>query len=127
MPVKSNQRKKVAQWNKAKWKSFVSVRLTRQEKQAVKENLLEEDSGYEFLMNAATAGYKCSISYSIPEDVYTVSLTGLYQEKPNGGLTLSLRHRDLIVAVTAMSWILREDGLSAEWSERFDVRGDDDW
>lgn len=114
-------------WEKAKWKGFVNVRLKEQEKRYVKENLLGEETGLEFLMNAATAGLKCSISYSIPEDVFTVSLTGVYSQKPNAGITMSIRHRELIVALTALSFCSQEDGVFAEWSDRYSLIGDDDW
>lgn len=114
-------------WNKQKWIGFVNVRMTQEEKKQVKENLLAEEAGLEFLMNAVTDGYKCSISYSIPEDVYTVSLTGVYQRKPNAGITMSIRHRDLIVALTALSFCYQQDGKSQEWSDRYSLIGDDDW
>ena len=114
-------------WTKQKWLGFVNVKLTQEEKTAIKDNLLSEEAGYEFLMNAATVGYKCSISYSIPEDVFTVSLTGQYQEKPNAGITMSMRHRDLIVAITALNFCATEDGVSQEWAERYTIVGDDNW
>ena len=114
-------------WNKAKWQGFVNVKLGQEEKKAIKSNLVTEGDGFEFLMNAATEGYKCSISYSIPEDVYTVSLTGSYQEKPNAGITMSIRHRDFLVAVTAVKWVMELDGVSTEWSDRYTLLGDDNW
>jgi hypothetical protein len=124
----ANKRSKEAkQWDKAKWTGFINVALNSQEKKQVKENLLTEEIGYEFLMSAATEGYKCSISYSIPEDVYTVSLTGQYREKPNGGLTISQRHRDLIVALSALAWCFNEDGLMIDWEARFGKDNDDSW
>jgi hypothetical protein len=114
-------------WTKAKWQGFVNVRLTKEEKKAIKGRLLLEGTGFEFLMNAATAGYKCSISYSIPEDTYTVSLTGQYHQKPNAGITMSIRHRDLITALTALAWCQEEAGNLAEWSERWTLAEPDDW
>lgn len=114
-------------WNKAKWQGFVNVKLSQEEKKAIKESLLSEEAGLEWLMNAATDGYKCSISYSIPEDVYTLSLTGQYREKPNSGITMSMRHREMIVALTALSFCHEQAGRSQEWSERYTLMGDDDW
>ena len=127
MTKKNDSQQKQKPFNKAKWVGFVNVRLQTSEKEAIKENLMGEEAGYEFLMNAATAGFKCSISYSIPEDVYTVSLTGQYQEKPNAGITMSMRHRELIVALTALQHCATQDGLLYDWSERFSVMNDDDW
>lgn len=125
--TKRRTKKEVKTWNKAKWNGFVNVRMSNEEKQVVKKNLLTEEAGLEYLMNASTAGYKCSISYSIPEDVYTASLTGMYQEKPNAGVTMSMRHRDLIVALSALKWCDDEAGFNGEWSDRFGMAGNDDW
>jgi hypothetical protein len=127
MARKPKQQLEEQSWTRAKWKGFVNLKLSQEEKQAIKEHLLPEANGLDFLMNAATGGYKCSISYSIPEDVFTLSLTGLYREKPNAGITMSLRHREMIVALSGLNWLVREDGLSTEWSEKFTVSGDDDW
>lgn len=127
MAVKSKGKGKDKLWTKAKWKGFVNVKLSQEEKKHIKANLLGEVAGYEFLMNVATAGYKCSISYSIPEDVFTASLTGRYQETPNGGITMSVRHRDLITALTALHFCHEEAGKLGEWSDLYTLIGDDDW
>lgn len=123
-PIKKQESK---QWNKAKWIGFVNLKLSQQEKEAIKSNLLSAEDGIDFLMNVATAGYKFSTSYSIPEDVYTLSLTGQYQEKPNAGITMSMRHRDFVTALTALNFCAQEDGLLVEWSDRYTIVGDDDW
>lgn len=127
MATKSSKQQEDKLWPKAKWIGFMNVRMSQEEKKYCKENLLTEEAGYELLMNVATDGYKCSISYSIPEDVYTVSFTGQYLGKPNAGITMSMRHRELIVALTALNFCAMEDGKSYEWSERFSVAGDDNW
>jgi hypothetical protein len=127
MARKPKQQPEETLWTRAKWQGFVNVRLTTEEKKAIKEKLLSEANGYEFLMNAATAGYKCSISYSVPEEVFTASLTGTYQQKPNAGITMSMRHRDLIVALTALEWCHDQAGFSQEWSERWTLAEPDDW
>lgn len=114
-------------WARAKWKGFMNLSLNKQEKKEIKDNLIAEETGFEFLMNATTEGYKLSISYSIPEDVYTVSLTGQYRRRPNAGLTLSMRHRDLIVAVSGIAWCVAESGESGDWEERFGEMNQDDW
>jgi hypothetical protein len=127
MPRKNTRSQKKELWEKAKWEGFVPVRLTKTEKSAVKDDLLDEGAAYQWLMDVASDGYKVSISYSIPEDVYTVSLTGVYERKPNGGLTMSLRHRELIVAVTALRFAATEDGMIFDWDGRWDVGGSDNW
>jgi len=127
VPRNKKDRKEKALWTKAKWKAFVTVRLNSQEKAAIKDMSLESGEFLQFFMDAATAGYKVSLSYSIPEDVYTVSLTGSYQEKPNAGLTASIRHRDFETALAAMIFATSEDGYGIDWEERFGEVDLDDW
>jgi hypothetical protein len=127
MAKQTNNKGEVTLWSKAKWQGFVNVSMTQEEKRAVKAGLMGEGDGFEFLMNAATAGYKCSISYSIAEDVYTVSLTGQYQEKPNAGITMSMRHRELMVALSALRWCHEEAGQSGDWQDRYTLSGTDNW
>jgi len=127
MATKKPQKPASNMWEKAKWQGFVNVRLDESEKKQVKQAILKEEDGLEFLMNAATAGYKCSISYSIPEEVFTVSLTGQYKQKPNGGVTMSIRHVDLMTAITALAWCQTEAGADGEWAERWTMSGGDNW
>lgn len=114
-------------WEKAKWEGFVSVTLNSQEKKAVKDALLSEDECFQFISDASTDGYKVSLSYSIPEDVYTVALTGSYKERPNAGLTMSMRHRELLTAVSAIAWCYQEAGKDGSWEDRFGKTSQDDW
>jgi len=124
-------RKKKAQeetlWEKAKWAGFVNVTLNSQEKNAVKDALLSPDECSQFFMDASTAGYKVSLSYSPPEDVHTMALTGTYKGKANAGLTMSLRHRDYETLVSAMAWCLSEAGFDGSWEDRFGNVANDDW
>lgn len=114
-------------WTKAKWTAFVNVYLAPQEKEFVKKNLLTLEGCLDFFRDMAEAGYKVSWSYSPAEDVHTVSLTGQYREGPNAGLTMSLRHREYEVAITALAWCAQEDGMHSDWAERFTTAGGDDW
>lgn len=114
-------------WEKAKWTGFVSIRLTSQEKAEIKKTQLSPEDISQFFMDAATAGYKVSLSYSIPEDVYTISLTGQYKAKPNGGLTASIRHREFETAVSALWFVVHEDGYGIDWEERFGEVDHDNW
>lgn len=114
-------------WNKAKWVGFVDIGLQEQERRAIKESLLDVDGIAQFFQDAAAGGYKLSVSYSIPEDCYTVSMTGQYQEKANGGLTASIRHREFEVAVTALWFVTHQDGYAVNWEDRFGSASGDDW
>lgn len=114
-------------WEKAKWQGFVSITLQTAEKKAIKDGLLSEEQCLQLLIDAATDGYKVSLSYSIPEDVFTVALTGVYKDKPNAGLTMSMRHKDVVTAITAVGWCLTEAGKEGSWEERFGSTSHDDW
>lgn len=113
--------------SKAKWGGFVNPRLTSQEKEAVKRKLLGYEDCMQFLLDAANDGYKVSIAYSIPEDVFTVSLTGVYNERPNPGLTMSMRHKEIEVAITALAWCQEQSGRNQGWTERFGGSDVTDW
>lgn len=127
MPRKSKASQEKQLWTKAKWKGFVPISLNSQEKAAVKEGLLSPEGCWQFVQDMATAGYKVSLSYSIPEDVFTIALTGVYQEKPNAGLTVSQRHKDCDVVASALAFVVVEDGVAVDWEERFGTVADDDW
>lgn len=127
MARKAKKVKEQTTWKKAKWVAFVNVYLAPQEKEAVKQNLLSVEGCLHFMQDMAEAGYKVSWSYSPGEDVHTVSLTGQYAEGPNPGLTMSLRHREYEVAITALAWCAQEEGMHSDWAERFTTAGGDDW
>jgi len=119
--------KESPQWTKAKWKAFVNVYLAPQEKEFVKKNLVSTEGCMDFLRDMAESGYKVSWSYAPGEGVHTVSLTGQYAQGPNPGLTMSLRHREYEVAITALAWCAQEEGMHSDWAERFTTAGGDDW
>lgn len=127
MAQKKQQQPPEKLWDRAKWVGSVNVRLKQQEKDEISNNLLDDDGCWQFIQDAATAGYKVSISYSIPEDTYTASLTGTYKAKPNAGVTMSIRHKDIVKALTALKWCDEEAGRHGEWADRFTLLGDDNW
>lgn len=127
MARKKAQPREKRLWAKAKWRGFINARLNAQEKAAVKEMDLDGDTIAQFCADVAAAGYKVGLSYSIPEDVYTVSLTGQYVAKANAGMTLSMRHRDFATAMAAIAWCVDMDGFDADWAERFGGMDSDDW
>lgn len=122
---KAKQEEKL--WEKAKWEGFVNLKLTPEEKKAIKDNLLNEEDCFATLQALAEDGYKVSLSYSIPEDVYTAAVTGTYQGRPNAGITMSLRHREIVTAVSGLSWCHQEAGKDGEWTERFGGGSNEDW
>lgn len=127
MARKKGSKEEPKQWEKAKWKGFVNIRLKSQEKEAIKKRLLDETESLQVLVDMATDGYKLSLSYSIPEDVYTVSATGQYQDMTNAGMTMTLRHKEYVKAISALAWCHEEAGKNGGWEERFTSGNDDDW
>lgn len=127
MPRRKTKQNEAKMWERAKWTGFVNVRLQSTEKKEITESLLSLDECLQFLQDAATDGYKVSLSYSIPEDVYTIALTGVYVGRPNAGLTMSIRHREFDKAVSALKWCHEFEGPNGDWSDRWGDDRVDDW
>lgn len=113
--------------DKVKWQGFVNVYLTRTEKDYVKQNPLDYAAALQFLADAAEAGYKASISYSERPGFFTVTLYGNVPGGVNAGWAMSLRHADLLVAVSALHHVAGQDSLKSDWGERFDTASGHDW
>jgi len=125
-------RKKVASQKevtltKAKWVGFCNVYLSKQEKEQIKKEEFTESWYFDFIQGLADAGYKLSVSYSELGKFYTASVTGQYQERPNAGVCMSLKHRELAVALTALWWCLEQAGLKEDWNVTYAVADGLDW
>lgn len=112
---------------KAKFAGFVNVYLSKEDKDAIRENLLPDLSIVEFIQQANELDYKFSSSQSADGKTYTCTLYGALTSNPNAGLAMSLRHSDFVVAISALSWVLREEGMKSSWEDRFSTVGNDDW
>lgn len=112
---------------KVQWQGFVNVHLTRTEKDHVKQHALDADGAVQFIADATEAGYKVSWTYTEKPGFYTVTLYGNRPGHPNAGWAMSLRHADLLVALSALHHVAGEDGLNSDWSERFDTTNGHDW
>lgn len=125
--IDSNERLNTVAKKKVKFQGFVSLIISKTEKAHIKENILSDGQVLEFIVNAAELGYKVSASFSQDGGFYTFTLYGNHADNPNAGYAASIRHRDLYTAVTAMSVVMGEEGTTADWTERFDVPGHNDW
>lgn len=117
----------MASRDKVRFAGFVRVPLNKAEKAQVKKNLLKDAQILKEIVKAAESGYKVSISYSQDAGYYTFTLYGNHPDNPNAGYAASLRHSDLVVAISAMAFVLQEQGYAADWQDLFAVEGDDDW
>lgn len=117
----------VARKKAVKFQGFVSIGLSKAEKKFIKENLLEWSGIHNFIVSACELGYKVSMTLSAEGEFYTVTLYGNHADNPNAGYAASIRHSDLLVAYSALAHVMREEGLTNDWKERFSIAGDDDW
>lgn len=113
--------------DKVQWQGFVNVYLTKQEKSHVKDNPLDYADALQFLSDASQAGYKVSITWTEPPGFFTVTLYGNRPGHPNAGWAMSLRHSDLLTAISAVHHVAGEDGLNSDWADRFDTASGHDW
>ena len=105
----------------------MNVYLAPQEKKQIKKETFVDGWYLEFIQSLADAGYKFSLTYAERGGFYTATAYGQYEEGPNAGYAMSLKHRDLEVALTSLWWCLEEAGLKGDWSERFTTGSDLDW
>ena len=112
---------------KVTWRGFVNVYLNPQEKDYVKNHILSDAQIVEFIGEAAENGYKYSATYSRHGNFFTVTLYGNTPGQPNAGYAMSLRHADFATAVSALSFVVGEEGWKNDWTERFTAVGDNDW
>lgn len=112
---------------KVQWQGFVNVYLTRTEKDHVKRNPLPYPEALGFLADAAASGYKVSVSWSERPGFFTVTLYGNLPGHPNAGWAMSIRHADILTAVSALHHVAGQDGLKSDWGERFDTASGHDW
>jgi len=114
-------------YTKAKWQGFVNVYLSREEKTAIKDQAWDSADYTDFIKDACEHHYKFSLSFSEAGGFWSASLTGQYKELPNGGVCMSLKHRDFDTAIRALAWCLKEAGYKEDWSERYTTADGNDW
>lgn len=112
---------------RAKFQGFVNVYLNRQEKEQIKSQDWDLATYLTVIEEFCHYGYKFTLSYSETGKFWSASLTGQWQEKPNGGVCMSLKHADMLVAIRALAWCLNEAGHSQDWGERYTQSEMHDW
>lgn len=114
-------------YGKVNFRGFVKVYLKPQEKQQIKANLLDSEGICIFIDTLTDSGYK--FSYSRSSDGKTGTATAYCNDfrMANAGLGISMRHGSFEVAITALQWVLNQEGLKADWSQVYGVESEDDW
>lgn len=113
--------------NKVKFQGFVRVYLTKQEKAQISEEMLSEDEVLTFFDTMAMAGYKVSVSYSPSGGFFSVTLYGNHQDNPNAGWAMTLRHRDLLKAMSALAFSHDHKSIEGDWTGKEPTGDDNDW
>ena len=120
--VKPDERK-TSLGGKVKFQGFLNLKLSREEKKAVRQNPVPTDMHSQILADAATSGYKVSFTYSTASDCYIVTLYGNRDKHPDAGWALSARHVDFSTCFDIISWCLDEAGKAGSLT---DWLGDED-
>lgn len=127
MPQKNNKNGQTKKSKKVEWQGFVRIYLTPEDKKAVKDALMQEDEVLNFMEVMALAGYKISTSYSSLGNFYSVTLYGNHLDNPNAGWAMTLRHKDLQTAYTALSFAHEFKSDLGDWIGKDDSGGELDW
>lgn len=114
-------------YGKVNFRGFVKVYLKPQEKQLIKDNLLDAAGAMAFVEELTDSGYKFSFSRSSDGKTGTATAYCNDFRMANAGLGISMRHGDFLVALTALQWVINQEGLQADWSEVYGVDNDSDW
>lgn len=105
------------------WKGFVNVELLAKDKAAIKKAVMKFEDAFNWLVDMAEQGYKVSIAYQPDYMTWVVSLTG--KGAPNDGLTMTQRHADLYVAISAL-YYAHNNMLDGEW-DKVPIQSGFDW
>lgn len=127
MTRKRSAKPKAEKPQKVEFQGFLQIKLNKQEKQYVKDNLLGPDAIMALIMDAAFIGYKISVSHSPKLDTYFVTAYGNRVGHPDAGWALSIRHSDFVTGCTALRWCLDEAGKNGSLAEWLGNEDDDDW
>lgn len=109
-----------------RWRGFGDNRLAPRDKELIRAQLVPTTEAFNVLCGWAMGGYKVTLSYDGPHDTYVVSVTSKDCADPNSGLTLSTRHTDPAVGVSALVYLISERYENGAWKVYGDQK-DDAW
>lgn len=108
------------------WRGFGDNRLAPKDKELIRSQLVPTTGAFDVLCAWAADGYKVSVSYDAPHDTYVLSITCKGVDDPNRGLTLSTRHTDPVVGVSALAYLVTNRYEDGPWKVYGNQR-DDNW
>lgn len=127
MTQRKTSRKHTPKVSKAKWRGFINVSLSSTHKKAIKERIHSDVEALEFLENLVSDGYKVSLSCEPSSATYTVAVTAAYDNLPEAGYAFSMRHKDMLTAISAVSYVHDVMSDGGRWSQVGAITSEDDW
>jgi hypothetical protein len=127
MSNKRNPKSQESRSKKVQFQGFLSLKLSPQEKEAIKSNLVPLDGVLDVLTSAVFAGYKVSLSFNPRRDSYVLTVYGNTVDHPDAGWAMTIFHRDAHVAVSALYWCLDQVGKGGSLTEWLGTDDSDDW
>lgn len=105
--------------NRNGWVGFVNIELTTADKKTLKEKLLSADEWLDWAGTQMMLGYKISQAWDDERSCWVVTMTANSQDNENYGYSMSQRHSELIVALTALVYAhdTKADGAWASYDK----------
>ena len=111
--------------DKAEWTGFANIDLSAEDKHAIKGGVLDGDSILAIIADMLATGHKLALSYDPQKDTVTGSVTGVYKNCKNAGLTLTSFARS-ITDVLAVIAYKHEVVAKGDWTKFISRRSDPD-
>ena len=106
------------------WQGFVNIDLTRADKAKIKQEIPDSAEAIDWIQTLVLDGYRVSLSWYLDGECYVVSVTA--KDGINVGLTFTMRHADLMVAIAAARFA-HEVKTVRDWRNVGEVQSKFDW
>lgn len=127
MARKPKEKAVAAATSKVTFRGFLNLKLNKQEREYVKNNVLDPSDIGDFISGAAFQGYKFSCSFTPVGDCYIGTLYGTRLGHPDAGYAMSIRHADFGIVCSALQWVLEESGKDGSLTAWYGEADDVDW
>jgi len=114
---------------KANWQGYVNIRLEKADKAEIKKRAekVKPAELWAFVLDCVNHGYQFSVSPDPENGAMIATLTGKDEAALNAGLSMSQRHADPAVAVTALMYAHNEMASGGCWEDVVDDWKDSLW